>query len=284
MQYGPGVDVTQTPAEDQLEDLWRTYYAAIFNPARVKVSAMRREMPVRHWPTLPETRIIDELLEQAPQRVSKMISQREGFDQTATGFMPEPATGALDFPELATAAEACQACDLHRHASQVVFGRGPTPAKVMIVGEQPGDREDREGSPFVGPAGQLLHDTLARAGIDRDSIYLTNVVKHFKFVRRGKRRIHQKPDAREIYACRPWLEAEISLVQPETILCLGATAAQALIGRDFRITTGRGHFIETPWCTRTVASWHPSAILRMNDPGRKAEMTEQLLADLQLVR
>ena len=148
------------------------------------------------------------------------------------------------------------------------------------MGEQPGDREDIEGEPFVGPAGELLNSSLHDAGITRDDVYLTNVVKHFKFERRGKRRLHKKPDSREIYACRPWLESELTTLQPKTVICLGATAAQALLGRDFRLSQQRGGIQVTEWSERTIATWHPAAILRMPDENRKLEMLKQFVQDL----
>jgi DNA polymerase len=283
LTYGPGIPASEAPDQDALEDLWKAYYASIFNPARVKVATMKREMPVRHWPTLPETELIPELLRQAPSRVDAMIETHEGFTATATQFLPEDRSLA----SLATAADCCRACDLHLHATQTVFGRGPTDAKIVLVGEQPGDLEDVEGEPFVGPAGQVLNTALRQAGIARDQVYVTNVVKHFKFTQqqtpRGKRRLHQKPDSREIFACRPWLEAELTTIRPQAIVCLGATSAQALFGRDFRITRQRGVVLETEWCNQTIATWHPAAILRMPDDRRREQMQSQLANDLKLV-
>ncbi|QDV40370.1 Uracil DNA glycosylase superfamily protein [Stieleria neptunia] len=283
LRYGPGVPVSDAPDDDALEELWKTYYASIFNPARVKVDTMKREMPVRHWPTLPETSLIDDLLQAAPERVAAMVDQNEGFAETATHYMPE----RIDLESLRTAVGGCRACDLHRHATQPVFGEGSRDARIVLVGEQPGDREDLEGRPFVGSAGKLLDDALKRAGIRRNDVYLTNVVKHFKFTEattsRGKRRLHQKPNAREVYACRPWLEAELALVQPVAILCLGATSSQALFGRDFQVSKHRGEIRATDWCERTMATWHPAAILRMPDDARKAQMHQQLIDDLRRI-
>ena len=280
LQYGPGVSNREAPDGDALEDLWKTYYASIFNPARVKVAMMKREMPVRHWPTLPEASLIDELLENAPARVASMIEQNEGFAETATKYLPPE----MDLASLAQAAKNCRACDLCLHATQTVFGEGPANARIVLVGEQPGDQEDIEGHPFVGPAGKLLDEILKAAGIERREVYITNAVKHFKFTEspepRGKRRLHQKPDSREIYACRPWLEAEFRAIRPEVIVCLGATPAQALFGRDFRITKDRGKVLPTDWCQRTMATWHPAAILRMPDSARQTQMREQMVTDL----
>jgi len=171
-------------------------------------------------------------------------------------------------------AEHCRACDLWKHATQTVFGEGPRKAALMLIGEQPGDAEDLSGHPFVGPAGQLLDRALADAGIDRGAVYLTNVVKHFKFEPRGKRRIHKKPRASEIGACRPWLDLEIALIKPRVIVCLGATAAQALLGPQFKVTARRGVFVPSPLAPRVLATVHPSSILRApDDETRRSEMT-----------
>ncbi len=277
LHFGPGVPVTEAPDSDVLEDLWRTYYASIFNPARIKIAMMKREMPVRHWATLPETKIIDELLREAPARVQKMIDSTTGFAETATAFMP----AERDITSLRLAAICCKACDLHSIATQTVFGEGAVSSRIVMVGEQPGDQEDVAGKPFVGPAGELLNEALRQAGIDRSEVYITNVVKHFNFVERGKQRLHKKPSSRHIYACRPWLEAELNAIRPQVLVCLGATPAQALFGRDFRITQSRGVVRASEWCRRTVATWHPAAILRMPDRDRREQMQQQLVSDLQ---
>ncbi|MDQ4125349.1 MAG: UdgX family uracil-DNA binding protein [Actinomycetota bacterium] len=187
-----------------------------------------------------------------------------------------------DLDELRSTAATCTACDLYRNATQTVFGKGLTHSQVMLVGEQPGDKEDLEGEPFVGPAGRLLDEALVAAGIDRDQAYVTNVVKHFKFEQRGKRRIHKKPNMAEITACRPWLDAEIEVVQPDALVCLGATAAQALLGRSFRVTQHRGEFVESDLAPLVTATIHPSAILRAPDE-REVEM-KGLIEDLVKVR
>jgi uracil-DNA glycosylase family protein len=169
-----------------------------------------------------------------------------------------------DIDELAHAAQRCQSCDLFKRATRVVFGEGPTPAPMMLIGEQPGDREDLTGRPFVGPAGHLLDDALDEAEIPRDQIYVTNAVKHFKWEPRGKRRIHSKPNMAEVHACRGWLEAEIEIVKPEVIVCLGSTAAQVFFGKAFRLTKSRGVLEDGGrWCKRILATFHPSALLRM---------------------
>ena len=276
LTYGPGLPASEAPQADAWEDLWKTYYASIFNPARIKVDMMKREMPVRHWPTLPEAALIDDLIREAPARVNEMIENHEGFSETGAHYLPVE----LDLKSLRQSVHHCQACHLCHDATQAVFGVGPDNAQLVLVGEQPGDREDIEGEPFVGPAGELLNSSLHDAGITRDDVYLTNVVKHFKFERRGKRRLHKKPDSREIYACRPWLESELTTLQPKTVICLGATAAQALLGRDFRLSQQRGGIQVTEWSERTIATWHPAAILRMPDENRKLEMLTQFVQDL----
>jgi DNA polymerase len=183
-------------------------------------------------------------------------------------------------PRLREAAAGCTACPLWEPATQTVFGEGPAKARMMLVGEQPGDREDIEGHPFVGPAGRELARGLEAAGIERRDVYITNVVKHFKYEARGKRRIHQKPDAAEIGACKPWLEAELAVVKPDALVCLGATAAQALLGRDFRVTRQRGTPVESPLAPLVSATIHPSAILRLRDEEERAAEREAFAADL----
>jgi uracil-DNA glycosylase len=186
---------------------------------------------------------------------------------TAAPLVPEQPS----LPRLREAAAGCKACPLWETGTQTVFGEGAQAAEVMLVGEQPGDREDREGRPFVGPAGLLLDKALEEAGIDRGLAYVTNVVKHFKWTPRGKRRIHAKPNWGEIAACRPWLEAELAVVRPAVLVCLGATAAQALLGRQFRVTKQRGQPVESELAPNALATIHPSAILRMEDDEREAE-------------
>jgi DNA polymerase len=183
-------------------------------------------------------------------------------------------------PALQKAAKECQACDLWKRGTQTVFGEGEREAKVIFVGEQPGDKEDLEGKPFVGPAGGLLDKALVEAGIDRTKVYVTNAVKHFKWEPRGKRRIHKKPNAAEIAACRPWLDAEIGVLKPKVVVCLGATAAQALLGREFRVTQHRGEFVDSPLAPFVMATVHPSSILRApDDETRHAEM-RRFVSDL----
>jgi uracil-DNA glycosylase family protein len=194
---------------------------------------------------------------------------------------PIPRSGSLQ--ALENASRNCKACDLWRNATQTVFGEGSPRAKIMMIGEQPGNQEDLEGKPFVGPAGKLLDEALLAAGIDRKRIYLTNAVKHFKWEPRGKRRIHKKPGAKEMDACRPWLEAEIAALQPQIIVCLGATAAQSLLGRDFRVTQRRGEFLDSALAPTVMATVHPSSILRAPDQQTRHDEMQRFSADLKKI-
>ncbi|MBI4503630.1 MAG: UdgX family uracil-DNA binding protein [Gemmatimonadetes bacterium] len=192
-------------------------------------------------------------------------------------------TGRITLQSLREAARGCTACPLFKHATQTVFGRGPESARIMLVGEQPGNDEDLGGLPFVGPAGRVLADGLRAAAIDPADAYVTNVVKHFKWVPRGKRRIHQKPSAREVDACRPWIDEEMALVRPQVLVPLGATAAQALLGSSFRVTRQRGRDISTPLAPHTVATVHPSSILRQQTSGDREREMEHFIEDLRVV-
>jgi len=185
-----------------------------------------------------------------------------------------------DLAKLARAAKRCTACPLYRNATQGVFGEGLPEARIVLIGEQPGDQEDLAGRPFVGPAGKLLDQALQETGIDRRSVYVTNVVKHFKWEPRGKRRLHKKPNAREIAACRPWLEAELASIGPQAILCLGATAAQAVIGPSIRVLRDRGKPLVSPFCPRTFITVHPSSLLRVPDPETRRREYVHFVADL----
>ena len=198
---------------------------------------------------------------------------------TAAGFLPERPT----LPRLRNAARGCTACDLYRRATQTVFGEGPAAAPLMLVGEQPGNDEDLSGHPFVGPAGALLDGALGEAGIERGSVYVTNVVKHFKWTPQGKRRIHEKPNAGEIRACTPWLQSEIDLVRPQVLVCLGATAAQALLGRGFRVSQTRGVPVPSALAPVVMATVHPSSILRARDDESRRRERTLFVADLRAV-
>jgi uracil-DNA glycosylase len=205
----------------------------------------------------------------------------ENTTRTAAPFVPN----SKSLPVLEKAAEGCRGCDLYKHATQVVFGEGPRSARVMFVGEQPGDQEDRQGEPFVGPAGALLDKALADAGIPRRDVYVTNAVKHFKWEPRGKRRIHKKPRMSEIKACRPWLEAELRAVKPAVVVCLGATAAQSVLGSQFKLMQNRGKVLDSPLpeAAHVVATIHPSSVLRAPDSEGRREAFAMLVADLKVV-
>jgi uracil-DNA glycosylase len=195
---------------------------------------------------------------------------------SAFEFIPERPT----IPKLREAAQGCTACDLYKHATQAVLGVGPREASALFIGEQPGDQEDLAGQPFVGPAGRVLDEALAAAGIPREEVFVTNAVKHFKWEPRGKKRIHAKPSGGEVKACRPWLETELAIVKPRVIVCLGATAAQSLMGPKFKITAERGKFFATPWAPWLTATYHPSALLRMPDEEARQAARALFVADL----
>ena len=273
LHYGPGAPRSAAPEADELEDLFRTYYRNIFNPARLNLRAMRAEMPRKHWATLPEAGLIAELTREAPGRTAGMLA---GPVSAAASVVP----ASRSLPVLRAAAEGCRACGIAACASRTVFGEGPARARLMLVGEQPGDHEDRSGRPFVGPAGQLLDSLLVEAGIDRSQAYLTNAVKHFKWTPGGKRRLHARPLASEVQACRAWLDAEIEAVQPALIVCLGSTAARSFLGPRFNAVRGRGQVQRTPWAPGWMATYHPSAALRAVEPAARERALAGLREDL----
>jgi len=278
LAFGEGVPRSEAPEGDVLEELWAAYYVSTFNPARLNVRAMRAEMPKKHWATLPEARLIPQLVRRAPERTASMVAPRLEPSE-ASRFLP----ASRELPALAAAAKACRACPLHERVSRTVFGEGPATAAVMLVGEQPGDAEDREGRPFIGPEGQLLDEVLERVGLRREELYVTNAVKHFGWTGEEKQRLHAKPGRREVLACKAWLEAEVAAVKPRMIVCLGATAAQAFLGPGFRINLSRGQVFETPWAKAWLATFHPSALLRMPDERSRTEVRAHFEADLRKV-
>ena len=264
LTWSAGTGKEAAPAEDELEDLWRSYYSSIFNPARLNPEAMRSEMPVRYWGNLPEIALLPELMGRAESRVTAMVT-RQSKQPTAAPFVPVEHT----LPVLRAALPTCEGCELYMHATQAVPGVGDPNAALMLVGEQPGDQEDQQGLPFVGPAGRVLRDALDQVGIRPEQVFMTNAVKHFKFVQRGKLRLHQNPRMSEISACKPWLNAEIDAVKPKVILCLGASAAKSLLGSTFALMRERGTIKQTPFAEHVIATVHPSAVLRAADaPGR----------------
>lgn len=291
LTYGAGGTKDEVPDSDVVEDQWRTYYGAIFNPARVKIAAMRAEMPKKYWKNLPEAQDIAPLLAGAAARVERMRATAVSLANPQTDkwrtSMPEALalTDDIDtLDDLARAVGGCTRCPLHCNATQAVVGEGPAAARVMLVGEQPGDREDLEGRPFVGPAGQVFNEALEEAELDRQRLFLTNAVKHFKFEPRGKRRLHQNPTTGEIDICRWWLDKERALVQPELIVTLGASALRGVTGKSMSVTSMRGAVHELAGGTRLVATIHPSFLLRLPDRARAAEERAAFVADLAHVR
>ena len=283
----PGVPKSDAPTQDRLEETWLTYYASIFNPARLKTKAMQSEMPKKYWKNLPEAALIKPLIEKAEKLSGEMIAaeatepkklQRREAPMTRTVHADADSVEALR-----EEASHCRACDLWKDATQTVFGEGPQRASVMMVGEQPGDKEDLAGKPVVGPAGQMLDRALAEAGIDRTKVYVTNAVKHFKFVPRGKFRLHQKPSIAEIKACRPWYQREKASVQPELVVAMGATAAHSVLGKATPINKSRGRIIELDDATRVLVTVHPSYLLRLPDEEARAREYANFVDDLKIV-
>ncbi len=277
--------------DDATEGLWRTYYANIFNPARLMVDAMTSEMPRKYWKNLPEADLIPDLIRNAGARTATMqaaqpsvasprlLMQAKAMVQRA---LPTPPTGGL--AALRAEAGRCTRCPLHGPATQVVFGVGPPDAPLMIVGEQPGDTEDLTGIPFTGPAGLLFDAEAEAAGLDRNAAYVTNAVKHFKFQPRGKRRLHQRPDAGEVIACRWWLDLERAAIRPRLILAMGATAVASLTGTGKDILRRRGTVETLPDGTPLFITVHPSWILRLPDPTAQATERLRFREDLGVVR
>ena len=286
VSFTAGVDKSLAPSEDRLEETWLTYYASIFNPARLKVKAMQAEMPKKYWHNLPEAALIAPLIAKAERQTSAMIAE------AATDAKPSPQRREIVMPKRALLADSlealreeaadCRACDLWRDATQTVFGEGPAGARLMMVGEQPGDKEDLAGRPFVGPAGQMLDRALEEAGIDRELVYVTNAVKHFKFVPRGKIRLHQKPNTAEIRACRPWYQRELAALAPDLVVALGATAAQSVLGKATPINKTRGRILELEEGTRALVTVHPSYLLRLPDQEAKALEYARFVEDLRI--
>ncbi len=300
LRFGPGAQRADGPAADPGERLWLTYYEHIFNPARLKLATMQREMPRRYWPALPEAALISPLIAAAGERSGRMIDAaptvaarrlraaapplRHAIAQAPLATLAgpgQPIDRQAEFDATRQAASACTHCPLYRDATQTVFGEGPLGAALMFVGEQPGDREDLLGRPFVGPAGQLFDRALAELGADRAQLYVTNAVKHFKFELRGKRRIHKTPAQQEAAACHDWLERELALVAPQAVVALGATAARSLLGRPVAVLRERGQWLQRADGVRVLVTLHPSALLRM-PPQEQETAYRAWLADLAL--
>jgi len=289
----PGVSKSEAPTADRLEETWRRYYASIFNPARLKVAAMQNEMPKKYWRNLPEAALIKPLIEGAGRTASGMIANAATEPHKPQKRLEPPKVNdkasemarkhADDIETLREEAADCRACPLYKDATQTVFGEGPQTARIMLVGEQPGDKEDLAGKPFVGPAGQMLDRALEEAGIDRRTVYVTNAVKHFKFVPRGKIRLHQKPNTPEIKACRPWYERELAAIKPELVVAMGATAAQSVFGKITPVNKNRGRLIDLDDDgTRALVTVHPSYLLRLPDADARAREYQRFVQDLKI--
>ncbi len=281
LRISPGTTRDQAPAADAAEELWKTYYRAFFNPARLKPSMMRKEMSPYYWNNLPEAMLIPTLLAEAAGRTATMVAASQAKrtpELVESTPIRLPTKG--DWPALKEAAESCRACPLWKNATCTVFGEGPLHARVLVVGEQPGDQEDLAGRPFVGPAGQLFDRALQTAGVPRDHLYVTNAVKHFKWTPQGKRRLHQKPTSREIAACRPWLTAEIDHVKPKLLVCLGSTAVHSVVGNGIKVTQDRGQTLPTEFGIPALIPVHPSSLLRQPDRSREAADFAAFVADL----
>ena len=281
LSVGPGGQRADVPQDDAFEDAWRAYYASIFNPARVKVSAMTSEMPKKYWRNLPEARLIPELIEQAPARVAKMSADALANDERTLGqAMTQRASRPLAMPAINTMVRSCTNCPLHGPATQAVCGEGPPDARLFLIGEQPGDMEDIAGRPFVGPAGQVLTQAMEEAGLERSSAYLTNAVKHFKFEMRGKKRLHRTPSAQNVDACAEWLHAEHQAVAPDVTVTLGATALRGLLGKAVPLARVRGTQLSLPTGGTLIPTFHPAYLLRLPDEGARRVEEGKFLSDL----
>lgn len=289
VEFSDGMTKPHLP-DDASEALWGTYFANIFNPARVKLDAMRAEMPKKYWHNMPETRLIPSMLADAEARVQRMreaaaSEPRRGAAAISTRYretMPKAPELPATMVEAHQAALQCRRCNLCELATQTVWGEGNIDADLMIVGEQPGDQEDLAGRPFVGPAGQLLHGLMASVGVDSSRVWLTNAVKHFKFKAQGKRRLHQKPNRAQINHCKWWLGLELGFVEPKVTLALGASAAFALTGNDAPMSQRVGRREMGLHGGPVLISWHPSYILRLRDETEKRAAQAQLAHDLQV--
>jgi probable DNA metabolism protein len=287
VSFTPGVSKADAPSKDRLEETWLRYYASIFNPARLKVKAMQAEMPKKYWRNLPDASMIKPLIAGAGQATGAMIANA-ATEPHKSQKRPEPPpmkrkqASAPSIEALREEAAKCRACHLWKNATQTVFGEGPEHAQVMLVGEQPGDKEDLAGKPFVGPAGLILNRALEEAGIDRKKVYVTNAVKHFKFVLRGKIRLHQKPNTAEIKACRQWYERELATIKPALVVAMGATAAQCVFGKITPINKNRGRAIDLNEGVKAMVTVHPSYLLRLPDADAKAREYWRFVDDLKV--
>lgn len=287
LEFGPGGHKADVPAEDAMEGAWKSYFASIFNPARLKMAMTKSEMSVKYWRNLPEAELIPSLVRGAKAAEAEMIERQAGIPSSRHVRHVEEVVPEVEITSLTAAREAideCRRCPLYEMATQAVFGEGPAHAQVMFVGEQPGDQEDLAGKPFVGPAGKVFDAAMAEAGVDRERAYVTNAVKHFKFVPRGKKRLHQRPNMGEVKACKFWLDLEREFVKPKLIVALGATAVASLAGSGTTLSSVRGKVTELADGTRMFAMVHPSYLLRMPDRAEAERERARFVADLREVR
>ena len=293
LSFGPPATRDMAPAEDEIEEFWKTYYASTFNPARLKLKTMQGEMAKGYWKNLPEAALIPELAAAAAVRIQVMVATpatepnarfARAVARDVHADRPDANAVPDSLADVERGVQACRRCPLYRDATQGVCGEGPKKARLMIVGEQPGDQEDLAGQPFVGPAGRVLDQALEEARIDRSDVYVTNAVKHFKHEMRGKRRLHKTPNAGEVQACRWWLDAERRLIRPNVVLAMGATAGLAVLGRKPAVTKERGRAIETVDGAVAMLTVHPSYLLRLPDAAAKAAERERFVADLKAAR
>src|SRR5205085_4594675 len=284
LHFRGGARRDEAPPPDAGEALWLTYYQSIFNPARLNLKMMQKEMPRKYWRNLPEAQLIAPLAAQAQQRSTLMIEQPAAATTRRIPRSPEKPPPILQpggLVEMNERLQRCRDCPIGAAATQAVPGEGPLQAAVMFVGEQPGEQEDLRGRPFVGPAGQLFDRALKQLGVARETVYVTNAVRHFKYELRGKRRIHKTPTQQEALACRHWLDEEIALVQPRALVALGATAARALLGRAVAVLSERGEWFDRDDGLRVLVTLHPSALLRM-EPEQLPQAFDAFVRDLAL--
>ena len=279
-----GIPNEEAPTETRLEEIWRHHYAGIFNAARLKVKATQTEKPKPYWRNLPDASIIKTLIADTECWIGSGITNAGAASERRpeASMKRKSSSSAENIETLREEAASCHACPLYKNATQTVFGEGPQTAQIVLVGEQPGDKEDLAGKPFVGPAGLTLDRALQQAGVDRKKVYITNAVKHFKFVPRGKIRLHQKPNTPEIKACRQWYERELAAIKPGLVMAMGATAAQCVFGKLTPINKNRGHLIDLPDGIKALVTVHPSFILRQPDEDARAREYARLVDDFRI--
>lgn len=274
LSFSEGVPSHKAPKDDSAEDLWKTYYSSIFNPARIKIGAMKKEMPVRHWKTLPESELITSLIDQAPDRLKEFYDSQRPRATNET---------QLSYPEIKEAIKSCKSCTICQNATSPVMGEGPLDAKIMFIGEQPGNEEDLQGRPFIGPAGKLLEEAFIKSGFKREEVYITNAVKGFKWIYESSMRLHRSANASEISSCKPWLKQELNLVKPEVVVCLGRSAAQSLLGKMIKMEEVRGKFFASSVSQKTIILPHPSFILRIQDSDQRDKAFDRFVEELKLI-